>query len=103
SRSPPGSTTAPTFVVSSQISMQFCWNGVTETIAALSPAGMTYPFLLRKLLHNPCRCKALVVKPQEVVPGQSESADRCHFGEASMGPVPVVAMQPRGEGVAALI
>src|SRR5215510_8947984 len=36
SRSPPGSTTAPAFVASSHNSVQFCWNGVTGTMAALS-------------------------------------------------------------------
>jgi hypothetical protein len=36
----------------------------------------------------------LAVKLQDVVPGQSESADRCLFAEASMRSVPVVAMQP---------
>src|SRR5262245_27279129 len=46
---------------------------------------------------------ALDVKPQEVIPGQSEAADRCLFGEASMGPMPIVAMQPIGELGAALL
>ena len=36
----------------------------------------------------------LDVSPQEVVPGQAEAADGCILVEASMGPVPVVAMQP---------
>ena len=36
----------------------------------------------------------LVVKPQDVVPGQGQSADGCLFAEASMKSVPVVAMQP---------
>ena len=44
----------------------------------------------------------LVVKPQEVVPGQAESADGWHFAEASMRPVPIVAMQPWCESVPSL-
>jgi hypothetical protein len=36
----------------------------------------------------------LAVKLQDVVPGQTESADRWLFSEASMRSVPVVAMQP---------
>ena len=35
STSPPGSTTAPTMLTGSQSSVQFCWNGVTGTMAAL--------------------------------------------------------------------
>jgi hypothetical protein len=35
----------------------------------------------------------LAVKPQEVVPDQAESADGWLFGEASMRPVPIVAME----------
>ena len=49
------------------------------------------------------RCHALAVKRQEVIPGQAESADGGIFGEASMGPVPVVAMEPFWEVCAALI
>jgi adenylate cyclase len=37
---------------------------------------------------------ALAVKPQEVVPGQTDSADGWLTCEASMWPVPVVAMEP---------
>src|SRR5215470_5400148 len=36
SRSPPGSTTTPRLVSSSHSNVQFCWNGVTGTMAALS-------------------------------------------------------------------
>ncbi len=50
--------------------------------------------LTRPRPHN-CRADGLlVVKLQEVVPGQTESADRGLFTEASMRSVPVVAMQP---------
>src|SRR5262249_46822449 len=37
----------------------------------------------------------LVVKPQEVIPGQTESADRWLACEANMRPVPVVAMEAK--------
>ena len=37
STSPPGSTTAPRLLASSKTIEQFCWNGVTGTIAALRP------------------------------------------------------------------
>jgi hypothetical protein len=40
---------------------------------------------------------ALAVKPQEVIPGQTESADRWLACEANMRPVPVVAMEPSGQ------
>ena len=46
---------------------------------------------------------ALAVKPQEVVPGQADAADGRLFGEASMGPMPIVAMQPWRERIAALV
>src|SRR5215217_6111636 len=36
STSPPGSTTAPRLLVSDQIRAQFCWKGVTGTMAARS-------------------------------------------------------------------
>ena len=39
----------------------------------------------------------LAVKPQEVIPGQTESADRWLACEANMRPVPVVAMEPSGQ------
>ena len=39
----------------------------------------------------------LAVKPQEVIPGQTESADRRFACEANMRPVPVVAMEPSGQ------
>ena len=40
---------------------------------------------------------SLDVKPQEVIPGQTESADRWLACEANMRPVPVVAMEPSGQ------
>src|SRR5262249_55684799 len=40
---------------------------------------------------------SLAVKPQEVIPGQTESADRWLACEANMRPVPVVAMEPSGQ------
>ena len=43
------------------------------------------------------RADELVVKPQEVIPGQTESADRWLACEANMRPVPVVAMEPSGQ------
>lgn len=43
------------------------------------------------------------MKLQEVVPGRGESADRCLFAEAGMGPVPVVAMQPYGKLAASMV
>ena len=45
----------------------------------------------------------LAVKPQEVVPGQAETADGWLLAEASMGPVPVVAMEPGQERLAPLL
>src|SRR5262249_24366634 len=39
----------------------------------------------------------LAVKPQKVIPGQTESADRWLACEANMRPVPVVAMEPSGQ------
>jgi hypothetical protein len=39
----------------------------------------------------------LAVKPQEVIPSQTESADRWLACEANMRPVPVVAMEPSGQ------
>src|SRR5262249_40542248 len=39
----------------------------------------------------------LAVKPQEVIPGHTESADRWLACEANMRPVPVVAMEPSGQ------
>ena len=39
----------------------------------------------------------LAVKPQEVIPGQTKSADRWLACEANMRPVPVVAMEPSGQ------
>ena len=45
----------------------------------------------------------LGVKPQEVVPGQAETADGWLLVEASMGPVPVVAMEPGEQRLAALL
>jgi hypothetical protein len=43
------------------------------------------------------RMNELAVKPQEVIPGQTESADRWLACEANMRPVPVVAMEPSGQ------
>ena len=45
----------------------------------------------------------LAVSLQEVVPGQTEAADGCAFGQASMWPVPVVTVKPDRELAAALI
>jgi RimJ/RimL family protein N-acetyltransferase len=45
----------------------------------------------------------LGVKPQQVVPGQAETADGSFLGEASMRPVPIVAMEPGQQGLAALL
>jgi putative tryptophan/tyrosine transport system substrate-binding protein len=45
----------------------------------------------------------LVVKPQEVVPGQTEPADWRLACEASMGPVPVVAMEPSRQRAISLL
>jgi len=45
----------------------------------------------------------LGVKPQEVVPGQAETADGWLLGEASMGSMPIVTMEPGRERVTALI
>src|SRR5215510_11409533 len=39
SRSPPGSITAPRLLSSSHSKVQFCWNGVTGTIAAFRDIG----------------------------------------------------------------
>src|SRR5262245_50792434 len=41
--------------------------------------------------------RQLAVKPQEVIPGHTESADRWLACEANMRPVPVVAMEPSGQ------
>src|SRR6266851_8316785 len=41
--------------------------------------------------------RALAVEPQQVVHGETESADRWFGLQASMGPVPVVAMLPKGQ------
>src|SRR5262249_31785042 len=46
--------------------------------------------------HRGSRHK-LDVKPQEVITGQTESADRWLACEANMRPVPVVAMEPSGQ------
>ena len=43
------------------------------------------------------RVRSLAVKPQEVITGQTESADRWLACEANMRPVPVVAMEPSGQ------
>jgi hypothetical protein len=56
--------------------------------------GRKWPKLSETLAPYEDRYRALAVKLQEVVPGQTESADRGLFTEASMGSVPVVAMQP---------
>ena len=40
--SPPGSTTAPRLLASSNTIAQFCWNGVTGTMAALRPGMLAY-------------------------------------------------------------
>jgi putative ABC transport system substrate-binding protein len=40
---------------------------------------------------------ALDVEPQQVVPGQTESADGCFSTDACMRSVPIVAMQPVGQ------
>src|SRR5580704_17935928 len=37
---------------------------------------------------------ALAVEPQQVVPGQTESADGCFTTNAGVRPVPIVAVQP---------
>src|SRR5580693_4050818 len=37
---------------------------------------------------------ALAVEPQQVVPGETESADGCFIIDAGMRPVPIVAVQP---------
>jgi hypothetical protein len=42
-------------------------------------------------------CVRLAVNPQEVIPGQTESANRRFACEANMRPVPVVAMEPSGQ------
>jgi hypothetical protein len=34
------------------------------------------------------------VEPQQVVPGETESADGCFIIDAGMRPVPIVAVQP---------
>jgi len=39
----------------------------------------------------------LAVEPQEVVPGQAETTDRCLCLQATMGSMPVVAMEPVGQ------
>ena len=39
----------------------------------------------------------LAVEPQEVVPGQTESADGCVGLQATMRPMPIVAMEPVGQ------
>jgi hypothetical protein len=46
--------------------------------------------------QNHCAA-VLAVKPQEVIPGQTESANRRFACEANMRPVPVVAMEPSGQ------
>ena len=46
--------------------------------------------------------RQLAVKMQDVVPGQAEAADGCLLCEASMGPVPVIAMQPYRQGAVSL-
>ena len=46
--SPPGSTTAPRLVVSSHRIEQFCWNGVTGTIAAFRPGMLVFTPLVLK-------------------------------------------------------
>jgi hypothetical protein len=47
--------------------------------------------------------RRLAVKLQETVVGQSEAADGRAFGQASMGPVPVVTVEPDWELLAALV
>src|SRR5258706_12571406 len=53
-------------------------------------------------VRNQSNC-GLAVKPQEVVPGQAESANGRFLGEASMWPVPIVAVQPGSERLAPLL
>jgi hypothetical protein len=48
------------------------------------------------VLRVPGEYYSLVVKAQEVIRGQAETTDGWFFGEASMRPMPVVAMEPRG-------
>ena len=45
----------------------------------------------------------LAVSLQEVVPGQAEAADGWTLGQASMGPMPIVTMEPDWELLATLI
>src|SRR5262249_25126301 len=52
------------------------------------PEGFVHPYSARSYL---------AVKPQEVIPGQTESADRWLACEANMRPVTVVAMEPSGQ------
>src|SRR6516165_10204798 len=52
SRSPPGSTTAPCFDAVSQTSAQFCWNGVTWTMAALSVIAIPGPRYLAQVVAH---------------------------------------------------
>ena len=47
--------------------------------------------------------RALVVVAQEVIPGQAESADGCFLAQASVRPMPVVAVEPSRQFVAALV
>ena len=45
----------------------------------------------------------LVVVPQEVIPGQAKSGDWWFLAKASMGPVPVVAVDPSSQVGAAVV
>jgi hypothetical protein len=45
----------------------------------------------------------LAVKPQDVVPGETESADRCLLADAGVRSMPIVAMKPESEIALSLI
>ena len=64
----------------------FGWTGRTTFDLDRWEFWGTTPALHRRLQH--------LGGAHEVVPGQTEPADRCLFAEASMRSVPIVAMQP---------
>jgi hypothetical protein len=67
------------------------------------PADLGIKPALSEGAHPRRFCRSLAVKPQEVVPGQTESADGRLSCEASIQPVPVVAMEPSGQRAISLL
>src|SRR5262249_44460176 len=81
--------------------------GKDVCLSALQKRELRHHPALGRLRHAETSCELntikrqgaawLAVKPQEVIPGQTESADRWLACEANMRPVPVVTMEPSGQ------